>query len=75
MPGDRGLAFVIIGGICAIGLWIGSARAIPPARKFPVAILFPTPPVPLTPPVPAPALTVNDSKTRLAITLQLTPLD
>jgi hypothetical protein len=74
MPGDRGLAFVIIGGICAIGLWIDSARTVPHPHKPPATALF-APPLPLPPLISAPDLTVNDAKARLAVMLQLTPLD
>jgi hypothetical protein len=69
MPGDRGLAFVIVGGICAIGLWIGSAHAISRPQKVQMVQVAPLRTI------PAPAVFTNESKARLAVELHLTPLD
>jgi len=78
MPGDRGLVFVILAAICAIGLWITSARTVahPAARIRYIPPAAPLPRLSVISPRREPARGIDDeSKSRLAEALGLTPLD
>lgn len=80
MPGDRGLAFVIIGVICTIGLWIGSARTVEHPAKAALASYAPAaigvaPLTRLKPAAEQAKMPGSESKARLADELGLTPLD
>lgn len=79
MPGDRGLAVVLIGAICAIGLWIASARTVSHRAKAAIPASLPrSVTLPVMTSLPAPSIPrrfAEEAKSQLADELGLTPLD